>query len=37
MDQLSDAGVIGPEEGMSGREILMDREEFDEYLACDPD
>ncbi len=37
MDQLSDAGVIGPEEGMSGREILMDREEFDEYLACGPD
>ena len=33
MDQLSDAGVVGPEEGTKARTILMTKEEFDEYLS----
>ena len=32
MDQLSDAGVVGPEEGTKPRRILMTQEQFDEYL-----
>lgn len=32
MDQLSDAGVVGPEEGTKPRKILMTLEEFEEYL-----
>ena len=32
MDQLADAGVVGPEEGTKPRKILMTMEEFDEYM-----
>lgn len=32
MDQLCDAGVVGPEEGTKPRKILMTMEEFDEFL-----
>ena len=33
MDQLSDAGVVGPEEGNKPRKILMTQEEFEDYLS----
>jgi len=33
MDQLSDAGVVGPEEGTKPRKILMSQEEFENYLS----
>lgn len=33
MDQLCDAGVVGPEEGTKPRKILMTMEEFDAYLS----
>lgn len=33
MDQLSDAGVVGPEEGTKPRKILMTMEEFENYLS----
>lgn len=32
MDQLSDAGVVGPEEGTKPRKILMTLEEFEELI-----
>ncbi|MDD6571413.1 MAG: DNA translocase FtsK 4TM domain-containing protein [Thermoflexaceae bacterium] len=32
MDQLADAGVVGPEEGTKPRKILMTMEEFEEFL-----
>ncbi len=32
MDQLSDAGIVGPEEGTKPRKILMSADEFEEYL-----
>ena len=32
MDQLSDAGVVGPEEGTKPRMILMSMEQFENYL-----
>jgi S-DNA-T family DNA segregation ATPase FtsK/SpoIIIE len=32
MDQLSDAGVVGPEEGTKPRKVLMTLEEFQNYL-----
>ncbi len=32
MDQLADAGVVGPEEGTKPRKILMTMPEFEEYL-----
>lgn len=32
MDQLSDAGVVGPEEGTAPRKILMSMEEFEKLL-----
>ena len=32
MDQLSDAGVVGPEEGTKPRKVLMTKEEFEAYL-----
>lgn len=32
MDQLSDAGVVGPEEGTKPRKILMSESEFDAYV-----
>lgn len=33
MDQLTAAGVVGPEEGTKPRKILMTQTEFDEYLG----
>lgn len=32
MDQLCDAGVVGPEEGTKPRKILMTKEEFENYI-----
>lgn len=32
MDQLAEAGVVGPEEGTKPRKVLMTVEEFEEYL-----
>ena len=32
MDQLSDAGVVGPEEGTKPRKVLMSIEEFEQYI-----
>lgn len=32
MDQLSEAGVVGPEEGVKPRKILMDADEFEAFL-----
>lgn len=32
MDQLSDAGVVGPEEGTKPRKVLMSLEEFEQYI-----
>ncbi|MCR5608745.1 MAG: DNA translocase FtsK [Lachnospiraceae bacterium] len=32
MDQLCEAGVVGPEEGTKPRKILMTSEEFDKYI-----
>ncbi len=33
MDQLAEAGVVGPEEGTKPRKILMSSEEFEQYLG----
>ena len=33
MDQLCDAGVVGPEEGTKPRRILMTMDQFDEYMS----
>lgn len=32
MDQLAEAGVVGPEEGTKPRKVLMTAEEFEDYL-----
>lgn len=32
MDQLEEAGVVGPEEGTKPRKILMSMEQFEEYI-----
>ena len=32
MDQLSDAGVVGPEEGTKPRKVLMSMEEFENFV-----
>ena len=32
MDQLADAGVVGPEEGTKPRTILMSMEQFEQYI-----
>ncbi len=32
MDQLAEAGVVGPEEGTKPRKVLMTKEEFENYL-----
>ena len=32
MDQLADAGIVGPEEGTKPRQILMSPEQLDEYF-----
>ncbi len=33
MDQLAEAGVVGPEEGTKPRKVLMTMEEFNDYLS----
>lgn len=33
MDQLEEAGVVGPEEGTKPRRIIMNKEEFESYIA----
>ena len=33
MDQLTAAGVVGPEEGTKPRKILMTMEEFEDQIA----
>lgn len=33
VDQLQDAGVLGPSEGAKGREVLMSLDELDRFLA----
>ena len=33
MDQLADAGVVGPEEGTKARTILMTKEQFEAFLS----
>lgn len=32
MDQLAEAGIVGPEEGTKPRQILMSPEQLDQYL-----
>lgn len=32
MDQLADAGVVGPEEGTKPRKVIMSMEEFEQYI-----
>lgn len=32
MDQLAEAGVVGPEEGTKPRKVLMTKEEFEKIL-----
>ena len=32
MDQLEEAGVMGPEEGTKPRKVLMSMEEFENYV-----
>ncbi|MGB4661393.1 MAG: DNA translocase FtsK [Mobilitalea sp.] len=32
MDQLSEAGVVGPEDGTKPRKVLMSEEQFEEYI-----
>ena len=32
MDQLADAGVVGPEDGTKARRILMTTDEFERYV-----
>ena len=33
MDQLCEAGVVGPEEGTKPRQVLMTKDEFEEYVS----
>jgi S-DNA-T family DNA segregation ATPase FtsK/SpoIIIE len=33
MDQLQEAGVVGPEEGTKPRKVLMTPEEFESYIS----
>ena len=32
MDQLAEAGIVGPEEGTKPRKVLMSMEQFEEYI-----
>ena len=32
MDQLEEAGLVGPEEGTKPRKVLMSPEEFEQYI-----
>ena len=34
MDQLAEAGVVGPEEGTKPRKVLMSAEEFENFLQA---
>ncbi len=36
MDQLEEAGIVGPEEGTKPRRVLMSPEEFESYMAENP-
>lgn len=36
MDQLEEAGIVGPEEGTKPRKVLMSPEEFENYIAENP-
>ena len=31
MDQLEEAGIVGPEEGTKPRRVLMTQEQFEQY------
>jgi hypothetical protein len=33
VDQLQEAGVLGPSEGAKGREVLMNLDELDAFLG----
>ena len=33
MDQLSEAGVVGPEEGTKPRKVLMTMDEFEDFMS----
>ena len=33
MDQLAEAGVVGPEEGTKPRKVLMSPEEFEQFIG----
>ena len=37
MDQLEEAGVVGPEEGTKPRRVLMNLEEFQQVLSGNDD
>ena len=32
MDQLEEAGIVGPEEGTKPRKVLMSTEQFEQYV-----
>jgi S-DNA-T family DNA segregation ATPase FtsK/SpoIIIE len=32
MDQLAEAGVVGPEEGTKPRKVIMSLEEFEQFV-----
>ena len=32
MEQLADAGIVGPEEGTKPRKILMSEEQLEQYI-----
>ena len=32
MDQLADAGVVGPEQGTKPRDVLMTMEEYEQFI-----
>ena len=32
MDQLEEAGIVGPEEGTKPRKVLMSAEQFEQYV-----
>lgn len=33
MDELGEAGVVGPEDGTKPRRVLMKKEDFENYLT----
>ncbi len=36
MDQLEEAGIVGPEEGTKPRKVLMTKEEYETYIDENP-